>query len=322
MPYAIEQKIVGLGKESSRGVAVDPTRFIAVAPDTEFEYKLNLLEDELVRGIFEKFPPSPGTKEGSGRLAGIEVTSENCGELFLSLLGKVVTDQPDDVNAPNVYRHIFTRSPLDIRMPSYTFHIYRGLGAKRYPLSVVKSITLNGAVDGKLTLEAEVLFKTEEASDFDFSTVSWEDPKPFMFYHTKVYFDDVLDENVKDWSITIDNGSVVQRALIGSQDIKDIVTFAKLLVNGTMNIYFESEAQRNKFLSNSAVSLKIELIGSELEGGINRKLVITLPEIHYTAFPFGDLDGLLGASVSFNAYYKLTAGKTIEIELVNMVSSY
>lgn len=317
MPYSIERKYLGIGKETTRGTAVAPTRYIAVYPDTELDYKLNLIEDELVRGVLEKFPPRAGTKEGTGRIR-LDVQCDNVGELLLSLLGSVSSVQQGTTPA---YKHTFAKS-MEIRMPSYTLHIQRGLNAKQYSMSVVKSMIFTKTVDGKLTAEADILFKTEEAEAFTLSP-TWTTPKPFMFYENKVLIDGVVNTtSIKEWSITIDNGSVTQRVLKGIQDIHDILTFAKLLVSGTMSVYFEDEAQRNKFLANTSASLELLFEGAVISGTYKETLRILLSEIHYTAYPFGELDGLLGASVAFNAYYSLATGKTVQVELMNTITSY
>jgi hypothetical protein len=184
----------------------------------------------------------------------------------------------------------------------------------------VKSITLTGTVDGKITLDADILFKTEETEAFTLSP-SWPDPKPFVFHQTQIKIDDVIVDNIRDWTLTIDNQSVAYRTLNGSQDVKDILTFLKLLVNGGFTIFFENMTQRNKFLSRAEASLEITMTGEEIETGYNHQLKIILPRIHYEAFPFSNIDGLLGASATFNAFYKPTAGQTIQIELINTIST-
>jgi len=316
--YAIEQKWLGIGKETTRGTAVVPTRFIPVTPDTELEYKLNLIEDETVRGIFEKFPPKAGRKEGTGTISGIEVTSDNIGELLNSLLGSVTTT--DVGTTGQAYQHIFKRTN-GITMPSYTITIHRGINAKQYPLSVVKSIAFSQDADNKLKANATVLYRTEQ----DYSnppTPTWVDPSPFMFHQNTFKIDGSQVMTIKNWSLTIDNGSVGLHLLNNSQDIYDIVSHAKLLVTGSFAALFENETQRNKFLSNTSASLDIISQGAEIETGYNHMIQFTIPEIHYTAYPFTNVDGILGANASFNAYYNLTAGKTIEIKLINTVSGY
>ena len=317
MVYSIEKKYFAVGKETTRGTAVAPSRYIAVGADSEMEYKLNHIEDELVRGIFEKFPPFAGTKEGTGKLNNLDLTSTNCGELFLSCLGSVVSAQQGGTSA---YKHTFTRAS-GLQLPSYTIHANRDLVQYQYPLSVVKSLAFTGSMDGQVKLSADILFKKEEAEGFALSP-TWESPKPFMFHQTTIEIDGVDNlTDIKDWSLNIDNQSVAHRVLNGSQDIADILSFSKLLVSGGFTFYFGTEAERNKFLANTETQLKIKLVGDTIEDPYKHQLIITLPAIHYTAFPFGNIDGLLGAAVTFNAYYK-SGVNSVQLELTNTITSY
>jgi len=314
--YSIEQKWLGLGKETTRGTAVAPTRFIPVEAGSEAEYKLNLIEDETVRGIFEKFPPKAGTKEGTFSISGIEGDVNNIGELIYSLLGDVTTTQLDT----DAYQHVFKRSN-SITLPSYTITIHRGINAKRYPLSVVKSLVFTQGVDAKLKIDASGIFKTEE----DYSsppTPTWSELKTMMFYNNIFKIDGTQNTMVREWSVTIDNGSVGIRALNNTQDIVDVISHAKLVTTGSFVIFFENETQRQKFLNNTSADVEILVEGEQLTTGHNYTLKIKLPQIHYTAYPFGEVEGLLGASVSFNVYYNLTAQNSVEITLKNNINGY
>jgi len=94
MPYSIEQKLVGLAKESSRGVAeVAVARFIAPGKAVDFEYKPTLLQDEAIRGMFDSMPPTHGKKAGIGKIPDLDVEGENAGELLYSLLGGITSTE-------------------------------------------------------------------------------------------------------------------------------------------------------------------------------------------------------------------------------------
>jgi hypothetical protein len=323
MGYAIEQKWIGLAKEGTRGIAVTPpTKFIAVAPDTEFEYKENPIEDDNVRGILEKFPPQAGIKDGNGKLANIDVQSDNIGEILYSLLGAVTNTTSTPTTGG--YTHVFSRisSGNVIQLPSYTIAMQRGLSAKAYNLACVKALNLKGAVDGKLQADVDFLFQTEAAYTTP-TTPVWASPVPFMFYQTNLKIATVANTFIKDWTLTIDNQSMAQRTMNQSQDVKDILAIGKMLISGSFNIYMEDETERTKFLANTASSLEIILTGSAIGStGLSNSLDILIPEIHYTAYPFGNLDGLLGCAVAFNAFYNIATSKSLQITLCNTEASY
>jgi hypothetical protein len=320
MPFATERKSFGFKKETSRGVAeASPAKFLAVGADTELNYSAALIADDRIRGFKDRFPSAPGIKDGTGTIATIDVEASTIGDLLFGCLGSVATVQPDAPNSPTVYRHTFSRLN-GIQMPSFTFFADRGLSKKRYPLTVIKKMALSGAVDGKALVNADVLFKTEEpASPF---APSYGSPKPLMFFQTDFKIDSVSDLNVKSWTLNIDNASVPQRTLNQSRDAKDILSAGRFLIDGGFEIYFESEAQRQKFLDGSLAALNIILTGDIIEDTFKNQLEFAIPEARYTAFPFGNLDDLLGAAVTFEAQYNIAAGYSLQAILTNAVPSY
>jgi len=192
---------------------------------------------------------------------------------------------------------------------------------KRYPLTVVKSIAFTGPVDGKVSASISVISKTEETTTIGL-TPNFGIWKPFMFNQTQIKVNDVVVNNVKEWSLTIDNGAIGLRTLVGIQDIVDVIANAKLSVSGGFTVYFENEDERNKFLANNPTSIEIIMTGEEIEAGYNHQLRIVLPNVRYTAYPFGNVDGLLGSSVAFNSYFSIGQQNSISIVLINQVSGY
>src|ERR1700687_2570329 len=259
MPFAIEQKKFGFKKEGVRGVAeVAPAKFLAVAADSELEYLGVRIADNKIRGTKQDYPSAAGIKEGKGTLKAIDVEADTVGDLLFGCLGKVTSAQPDSVNDPLVFQHTFV--PLtDVKFPSFTFFVDRALSVKSYSLSVMKKIAFTGAVDGKAEAVCDLLFKTEQnAAAF---TPVFNSPKPLMFFQTDVRLDGVSDQNVKSWFLDIDNGSFAQRTLMQSRDAKDILAKGPFMVQGGYDIYFETEAQRQKFLDHVPASLEIILTG-------------------------------------------------------------
>ncbi|QPJ64585.1 MAG: hypothetical protein G3M78_03910 [Candidatus Nitrohelix vancouverensis] len=75
--------------------------------------------------------------------------------LFAGLvLGKVTSDQPDDVNDPDVYRHYIERDLTSPEMKSVTMAEFDGVAQKRYAGIFCKSLKLSGARGDFLKLEA------------------------------------------------------------------------------------------------------------------------------------------------------------------------
>lgn len=320
MPFAPENQKYGFKKEASRGVAeTAPQKFLAVGAEALLDYKSLLIADDKIRGSKEPFPSAPGVREGSGALPAVDLEAETIGDLLFGVLGKVTSVQPDAAGAPLAFRHTFKPDSL-VRFPSFTFFADRGLGIKRYPLTVVKKLTLTGTVDGKAQAAADVLFKTEEpASAF---TAAFGSPKPLMFFQTEFKLDGVVSQDVRSWTLSIDNASVAQRTLNQSRDPKDIVSAGRFAIEGGYEVYFETEANRQKFIDNLPQAVDVVLTGDTIQAAFKNKLELNVPKAKYTAYGFGTLEGLLGAAVTFQAELDPAVGYSFQAVLTNAVAGY
>lgn len=320
MPFAIENQKYGFKKEASRGIAeAAPQKFLAVGAEALLDYKSLLIADDKLRGSKEAFPSVPGVREGAGGLPAIDLEAETVGDLLFGVLGKVTTSQPDAGNSPTVFRHVFKPDSL-VRFPSFTFFVDRGIGVKRYLLTVIKKLAMAGTVDGKAQVAADVVFKTEEpASAF---TASFGSPKPLMFHQTEVKLEGVLNQDVRSWTLAMDNASAAQRTLNQSRDPRDILSTGKFAIEGGYEIYFETEANRQKFIDNLPQAVEIALTGDVIEDAFRNKLELSIPKAKYTAYGFGTLEGLLGAAVAFQAELDPTLGYSLQATLTNAVAGY
>ncbi|MBI4063467.1 MAG: hypothetical protein HY401_04110 [Elusimicrobia bacterium] len=321
MPFAIEHAKYGFKKEASRGVAESaPAKFLAVGAEALLDYKSSLIADDKIRGTKESFPSAAGIKEGAGSLPAIDLEADTIGDLLLGCLGKVTTTQPDATNSPTVFKHTFKPDGAKTQFPSFTFFVDRALSVKRYPLTVIKKLALSGAVDGKAQAVADILFKTEEsASAF---TATFGTPKPLMFFQTEIKLDGVLNQDVRSWSLAIDNVSRAHRTLSQSRDVRDIVSTGRFVIEGGYEIFFETEANRQKFLDSLPQALDIILTGDIIEDAFKYKLELSIPKAKYTAYPLGAIEGLLGAAVTFQAELDPALGYSIMATLTNAMSGY
>lgn len=255
---------------------------------------------------------SGGTDTHVGTTLGYSDTADDTGALSYA----------GDSQVTFSMKHAFTRG-TDIQLPTYSVHFARGVSTKAYLMSAVKMLTLDMPNDAEMMWDADMLFKSEGTSSASLSP-SWSDPVPLVFNQAGITLDAVSNTtDIGNLQLVIDNGSAPLKLLNGSQQCADILALGPLLISGSMIVYFTSETQRAKFLANTAVALEITVTGSLIGGAVYNKLVITLPEIHYNAFDYGNQDGVLAAACTFNAFYKPTSTKAIEIDLYNSnIASY
>lgn len=87
---------------------------------------------------------------------------------FLSMImGKITTDQPDNINDPTVYRHFIERDLDNIDLPSVTLLEYDGIGNKRFAGVFGKSLKISGIRGDFVKLEAQFGGMGKEESNAD-----------------------------------------------------------------------------------------------------------------------------------------------------------
>lgn len=313
-----ESRVMGLKKEAVRGTAeAAPDRWRAIMVDTELEYTLALIEDEARRGISARFPKAPGVKAGTGAIK-FPVRASEIGEFVHMATGAPVSTL---VSTALAYQHVFTVPQSSIQPPSYTLWLNRGVVSKRYSLGNISELTFSGDQEGLAQMEASVMFKSEDTDSTDTPSFANESEE-FTSYQASLKIDGVANVQVKSYSFKLENGLFPQRTLSLSQDIKDLLAVGPFKVSGSFDIYLEDMTQRDKFLAATQSSLELLIEGDIIEDAAKFTLKILCPKIKYTAFPFGDMDGLLGASVEFEAEYDLATSKLADFTVINKVVSY
>lgn len=314
--YPIEAQRFGIKKEASRGTAeTTPAYWFPVLKGTEFNYSLGLLDNDVLKGDPTMLPPVAGKKSGTGKIK-LPLDAQSCGEIFRGLLGSVSSAQQGGSAA---YKHIITVSS-SYQKPPYTFFYDYGIDVKKYALGIIKKVSLSGAVDGVGALEADVLFKNEASGSIGSPTFPTQRYLAFNQMDFKVA--GTSNTDIKDWNIEIDNGATPLWTLNQSQDVIDIVTGGKMDIKGGFTIYFSTEAERTKFLANTAVALRMIATGPLIAATYYYTVDVNIYEAHYTAFPFGDDAGLLAAKVNFTGYYSAADSKAIQIDVTNAVTAY
>lgn len=311
-----EQRQFGLKKETSRGTAeTGPAKWFPVEKDTTMDYKLNLIDDKALRGIAEEFPPNVGTKVGTGKIK-MPLDAQAVGELFASLIGAPTSAQQA---ATVAYKHTFLRSST-IQRTGYTFFMDYGLVVKKYALGTVKKMVLTGTQDGIVMADWDVLFKSE--ADGTIGTPAFPTNQYLGFNGVTVKVGGSTNTDIRNWTLNIDNQAAAHRTLSQSQDISDILVKGKLNIGGSFVIFFQSVTERDKFIAGTSNSLEFLCEGATIASTYKHTVDILLPKIYYKAYPFNDVDGLLGANVEFDAKYDISTTKAIQVDVTNIDVSY
>ena len=322
MPSTIEQKIFALKKEAVRGVAeATPDQWRAVNADSELTYTLAFAEDETKRGINAKHPAAPTIKDGEGPI-NFPVRASEIGEFLHMAIGDPVTTTPDGATLARL--HTF-KGPIggvqDVQRPSYTYFLERGISVKKYSLGQVNELAFTQDPDGLMQMAAATFFKTEEPGSIGtpIFTGESEEAEPDLI---TVKLDDVVQAEVRQISATIANNLFKKRTFNQTKDLQDIIAVGPMSLAGGFEIFFETEAERVKFLAATQVKIDYEFVGGLVESGQNFELKLAIPTAKYRALPFGDLDGILGATVEWEAEFDRSSASLFSALLVNARVSY
>lgn len=313
--YSTQAQRFGLCLEASRGTAeTTPTKWYPTRGNAEFNYGLKLLQDTGIRGSQNKYAPIAGVKMGEGKLP-LHLDPQQLGEIFYSLMGAKSSVQQA---ATAAYVHTFTRA--GILPPAYTFFMDRSLNVLKYNRGCVKSMSLKGNVDGLVEAEAEILFQTEASGSI--GSPSYPTQRYQSFQNVDFKIAGTSNTLVKEWDLKIDNGAKALRTLALSQDLTDIVAPDLLSIKGGFLIYFANTTERDKFIANTAVAIRVLSVGATIASTYKYTVDINVYEAHYDAFPYGEDQGLLAAKASFEGFYSSSDSKACDIAITNTDTAY
>ncbi len=317
----VEEKVFIIKKETVRGTAEAAAaggRSLAVLPASEVNLNPNLLQNEKIFGDSQERTASAGPQEITGTLE-MEPGADKIGELLLSLLGTVITDQPDVGGAPLVFRHRFTPGGV-AQHPLYTLFVDRGAHQKKYGGLGVGQMTLNYPVDGRVAASVDVMAKTEAAGAVltpDFST----DLEDLLFSDVSIDIAGVTSVKVRQMSVAINQNTTLKRILQTSRDPVDVVA-GRLEVTGSLQLFFEDDVERDKFQAGTVTDLFILAQGQVLQAAEKATLSMDLPRAKYDAAPVGEVDGIQVLEMTFRAFFDPTATYQTQVTLINKVASY
>jgi hypothetical protein len=316
---AKQNMIFGLKKEDPRGTPeTGPDTWYPVLGDSALTYQIGQLENETIRGLMARQPSKQGRSNGTGTISLI-LDPQTCVEFFNSLLGDITST----LNVANSYTHTLLQDNALLK-PSYTMWLkYGALETRRYSQCQVKKITINGPVDGFLTLNAEIMFKSEDTGGSGIGTPSFPAaPQLLSFQHVDFKIGGSSNADVKNFTLNIDNGLIAQQVLSQSKDPAEMLAAGPMTIDGSFTMFFSSVSERGNFLSDTERALQALIEAGVVETGHNWGVDVNLYHCKYRSFPYGDEDGLFAAQVEFGGFYSDSDSKAIQIDIKNKTATY
>lgn len=307
-------RYLGLGKEASFGSAAALSKYIAIVSEDIQLQKERIIQEDVSSRQRSKWRPGTERVGGGWRW---NIHYENIGEILLGLLGQVATSQPDSVNAPNTYQHIF--SPSD-SIPTWTVEV--GLDevtAKQAVGVAIEGVSLRLSPNELFQGEVDIIGKTLSLKAL--STPSFPTLDPIAFYDVSSIQVGGVAANLIEAEINIANNIVDDAFVLGSRQL-DRIELGYIEVAGSFSLAFDSTSEMDKFLSDTESSLQILMQGAVIEATYNYKLQIDIPRIVYSEAQASiDRRERIIQNINFVAL-KPTADDIIKFTLVNTESGY
>lgn len=262
---------------------------------------------------------------------------------FLSLvMGKITTDQPDNVNDPGVYRHYIERDLSNITLPSLTMVEYDGIATKRFNGLFGKSVKISGERGDFVKLEAQFggMGKEEPNSD----------SKPTVIGESYLRYGDVNFTRGGSLSGSVSTGDL---AVGGSPtSLKgDLQSFEWIIDNQAKTIYemgdssgyvtrvergdkfkqslsgvleMQDDTHKTGLINGTEYVMNIPIIGAVIAGGsglFNFSCDIIFPKVVYKEAK-KDRDGeVVTVNAEFQVLEDTTYGSVI-VKIINEQSTY
>lgn len=260
--------------------------------------------------------------------------------LFLAMcMGKVTTDQPDNVNAPNTYRHYLERDLTLPELKSVTMIENDGSEQKQYPGIYCKGITLSGERDSFCKIEADLGGSGQESTDVT--------GKPNQVGESYMRFGDVTVNRGGSFSGSVAGGDLAHggsptdlSAKVRSFSYKvennanpvyemgDQSKYVSRVERGRrwsheLNVQFELEdgSHHTGLTQGMEYAFSLPIVGSLIEDTYNYRCTLYFPKVVYREAKKSEDDGTLLVDAVFEVLEDATYGSVIA-EVHNKVTSY
>jgi hypothetical protein len=194
--------------------------------------------------------------------------------------------------------------------------------AKNYVGLVPASIGFDFPEDD--TIKAQVSFLGQNEATGTVMNGTYGTFQPFTSMgNLQVLIDGVVNSDITNLSIEPNNNAKKIMG-VGTNNTISKIVYGEVVCEGSFDIVFVDETERNKFINKTASTLQIKLTGATLSGTAKAELNFKMPKVEYVEAPFEDKDGVIGATIGFKAIYGANAVGTgaLICELQNTKASY
>jgi hypothetical protein len=252
---------LGIGEEAQYGVPATIDRFLDFNSEG-LQLQQQRLESQAVRNSEFQTHWAEGSRGAEGDLT-LELAGVAQGLLWKHAFGDVVTDQPDAVDAPGVWRHKFT--PGDLTARYLTAQVVRDDVPFTYTGCKITQLQLSCDVDQIAQLQVSLAGRDEQL-DVPAAPPSYPTPYPLLTYVHGSLLIAGAEVAVNSVQATLDNGLDTDRRRLGSGLRRNAQRTAFRDLTGSINADFTDLTLYNRFVSGEEATLELRFVSPELAG--------------------------------------------------------
>lgn len=321
--FAGELSFAGLGKESSNGTAVAPTRFYPFTKNDWTDDNGLLVDDASYGSMTSENGAVAGKRQASGDL-GMYFLPDIAGDLLYNVLGGYAVGAA----VSGVYPHTFSLlNSGDGQPPAHTFTDRQGItatvGARAYAYGCLSELTFSGNATGLVTMECKVTsYGSAAAGAAPTNTVTTETVIPAWRSTVTVAGSAA---KVREWSYTLTRKLTPDPLADGTQNPNSIAR-GDLTVAGKLTFAAQNEQPLLDFLAGTQQAVVVTIDNGGTLTNV-RKLTATMTKCVYDTEAM-DRATPIGYQMSFKAIANTTdvgasAGRgPISCLLNNAVTTY
>lgn len=315
---------LGIGKESSRGTAVSPTKWYPMM-ELDYEDKPKTVVDEASLARLEGSDDEVVVSNSAEVTMKSKVKDKSIGLLLLSLFGTVNSAAKSSPNAA-VYDHTFSLNQTT-QHQSLTLALKGPNDDIAVPNAVVDSLKITVEPNDYVKFEAHALGKPSASAS---NTVSNTQENDFTSKGVTVKFADVqadLDAasgiSVRKLEVELKSNAELEEVL-GSTPVNDVLN-KSFEISGSITITHTDSTY--KTLANAgtkkAIRLQFQNTGVTIGSDQNPTLVLDLHRcVLSDRKKSGGMGDILEESFNFKAHLSLTDSKMFTCKLTNLQSAY
>lgn len=313
----------GIGLESTRGTAVDPT-FWVHQTEADFDDVFEKVQDESALGVNMNTSESVKTKQYANWNIGGILAANSIWIFLKSLLGSVTSAETAGTGA---YSHAFSTDNVNSK-PSYTISKKTPIGGLRYALGVTESLGISANVGEAVIMSAGTRAKAGASASL---TKSYTADNKFYWKHVTIKLADTVAGLDGASAVCIENFelNITQELEDGfcfgsGVDLSDIFNKG-FSIDGSITKKKTDETYKDYVKNETYKAMRIEIIDTDTTIGVsdNPTIKIDIARVSFEEHAQdGGLNDIVRENITLKWHYDLANSADLDITVINETASY